>query len=325
MYIEANAFYGLKRFFTEAGYYETPVHQQLYNDLKAHIQLAGIFAFTGAVGSGKTTLLNRIQNDLEEKNQVIVSRSLTTEKRSLTIQTLFLALFYDLSSKEKSFKIPTQSEKRERELIELIKKHKKPVVLFIDEAHDVHGLTLIGLKRLVETVASRGGQLSIVLAGHPKLRNALSTATMEEIGSRTKIFSIDLALDKNKEKYIAWLITQCLDEKKKYQEIITEEAIKKLASALQTPLQIQHYLGLAVNEGHIAGEKTITEDIITSVLLADLNSLEARLARSGYQFGAICDLLRASPKETREFLQGKSNSPRKSEFMHKIREIGIEI
>lgn len=324
MYIEANEFYGLKKFFTEVGYYETPVHQQLYNDLKAHIQLGGILAFTGAVGSGKTTLLNRIQNDLEEKQQVIVSRSLTTEKRSLTIQTLFLALFYDLSSKEKSFKIPTQSEKRERELIELIKKHKKPVVLFIDEAHDIHGLTLIGLKRLVETVASRGGKLSIVLAGHPKLRNALSTATMEEIGTRTKMFSIDLAIG-SKEKYITWLITQCLDDKKKYQEIITEEAVKKLASALQTPLQIQHYLSRAVHEGHVIGEKTITEDIINSVLLADLNSLEAKLARSGYQFGAVCDLLRASPKETREFLQGKSNSPRKSEFTLKIREIGIDI
>ena len=53
--LEANEFYGLTKFFSEVGYYETPMHQKLYNDLKAHIQLGGILAFTGSVGSGKTT------------------------------------------------------------------------------------------------------------------------------------------------------------------------------------------------------------------------------------------------------------------------------
>lgn len=100
MYIEASEFYGLTKFFSEVGYYETPMHQKLYNDLKAHIQFGGILAFTGSVGSGKTTLLNRIQNELVEKQQVIVSQSLSTEKRALTIQTLFLALFTILPRKK---------------------------------------------------------------------------------------------------------------------------------------------------------------------------------------------------------------------------------
>jgi type II secretory pathway predicted ATPase ExeA len=43
-------------------------------------------------------------------------------------------------------------------------------VLFVDEAHDLHYKTLIGLKRLCEVVADGGGVLSIVLAGHPKQR-----------------------------------------------------------------------------------------------------------------------------------------------------------
>ncbi len=324
MYIEANEFYGLTKFFSEVGYYETPMHQRLYNDLKAHIQFGGILAFIGSVGSGKTTLLNKIQNELEEKQQFLVSRSLSTEKRALTIQTLFLALFYDLSPKEKSIKVPTQNEKRERELIELMRKNKKPVVLFIDEAHDIHGLTLIGLKRLVETVASKGCKLSIVLAGHPKLGNALSTASMEEIGTRTKIFNIDEAIG-NKEKYITWLIKQCLEDKKKLQEIITPEATQKLATALQTPLQIQHYLTKAVQLGHQLGEKAITPELIDQVLRADLNSLEAQLARNGYQFKSICELLGAVPKEVNEFLQGKLNSQRKHEFVQKLRDIGIMI
>ncbi len=324
MYIEANEFYGLIKFFNEVGYYETQVHKRIYNDVTAHIQSGGIYALTGSVGAGKTKLLNKIQNDLEDKRQVIVSRSLTTEKKSLTIKTLFVALFYDLLKGEKVIKVPSISEKRERDLIDLMKKHKKPVALFIDEAHDIHGLTLLGLKRLVETTASQGYKLSIIMAGHPKLGNALSTAAMEEIGARTKIFNIDDAIG-DKEKYITWLLQECLQDKKKYQDIIAPEAIQKLASALQTPLQIQYYLTQAVQLGHQFGEKMITQELVEQTLRFDLNSLEAQLARKGYQFKDICELLNATPREVQDLLQNKSSLPRKNEFMQKLRNIGVSM
>ena len=48
----------------------------------------------------------------------------------------------------------------------------------------LHPKTLVGLKRLIEVVRDGGGTLSIVLAGHPKLKNDLRRPTMEEIGSR---------------------------------------------------------------------------------------------------------------------------------------------
>ncbi len=32
------------------------------------------------------------------------------------------------------------------------KEKQKPVALFIDEAHDIHGNTLVGLKRLLEMI-----------------------------------------------------------------------------------------------------------------------------------------------------------------------------
>jgi type II secretory pathway predicted ATPase ExeA len=49
------------------------------------------------------------------------------------------------------------------------------VALFIDEAHDLNGHTLIGLKRLMELAEDVGGRLSVILAGHPKLRNDIFT------------------------------------------------------------------------------------------------------------------------------------------------------
>jgi type II secretory pathway predicted ATPase ExeA len=52
-----------------------------------------------------------------------------------------------------------------------VKKGKRPVVLFIDEAHALTRHTLTDLKRLLEVVEDGDGKLSIVLAGHPKLGN----------------------------------------------------------------------------------------------------------------------------------------------------------
>jgi type II secretory pathway predicted ATPase ExeA len=73
----------------------------------------------------------------------------------------------------------------------LIKKRKKPVVLFVDEAHDLHYRTLKGLKRLIEMVEDSSGILSVLLAGHPKLKNDLRRPTMEEIGSRSTILTLE--------------------------------------------------------------------------------------------------------------------------------------
>ena len=77
--------------------------------------------------------------------------------------------FLDLV-KDKDFKIPGDRERRDRTLRDVICSRRRPVVLIIDEAHDLHTQTLVQLKRLVELVEVSGGILSVVLAGHPKFR-----------------------------------------------------------------------------------------------------------------------------------------------------------
>jgi hypothetical protein len=113
-------------------------------------------------------MLRRIQEALSQDKEILASKSLSLEKSQISLATLIMALFYDLAT-EKDFKIPTQPERRERALRDLIKKRQKPIALFIDDAHDLHSKTLIGLKRLIEVIRDSGGMLSVVLAGHPKL------------------------------------------------------------------------------------------------------------------------------------------------------------
>ena len=126
----------------------------------------------------------------EEENRITVSRSLTAEKHSVKLSTLVAALFYDLSPRKK-VRVPSRTEDRERELQEWVKKSKRPVALFIDDAHALKDDTLTGLKRLMEVIESDGGCLSVVLAGWPKLRNDLRRPKLEEIGMRTDTFSLD--------------------------------------------------------------------------------------------------------------------------------------
>jgi type II secretory pathway predicted ATPase ExeA len=133
-----------------------------------------LVALCGVVGSGKTMMLRRLQDLLARENRVIVAKSISVEKSRATLGTLITALFCDLSP-DKEPKIPKQGELRERELRNLVRKRKKPIVLMVDEAHDLHHYTLTGLKRLIEMVADGDGKLCVLLAGIPS--SAVTCAT----------------------------------------------------------------------------------------------------------------------------------------------------
>ena len=116
----------------------------------------------------------------------------------MTLPNLVMALFLDISD-DPNLNAPSQPERRERLLQEIVRKARKPVVLFIDEAHAIHGNTLNGLKRLMELITAGGGKLSVVLVGHPRLQNDLRSARMEEIGDRTSKFDFVALGDQRRE------------------------------------------------------------------------------------------------------------------------------
>ena len=63
----------------------------------------------------------------------------------------------------------------------------------------------------MEVIDGGGGRLSVVLAGHPKLRNDLRRPTMEEIGYRTSSFVFDGIAGQQRE-YTTWLLQTCIAE-----------------------------------------------------------------------------------------------------------------
>jgi type II secretory pathway predicted ATPase ExeA len=239
------------------------------------------------------------------------------------LATLRAALFYDLST-EKNVRVPTGVERSERELLDLVRKNKRPVALFVDEAHDLNGHTLIGLKRLMELVEHGGGKLSVVLAGHPKLKNDLQRPTMEEIGFRTEIFSLDRITGSQRE-YIQWLLDCCTQGRTQAESILTDEAIDLMATKLRTPLQVQRYLTLTLEAAYQIGEKPISADVVESVLSRQIDDLEPTLTRNGYRLKDLVEQFDAKPAEIKALFGNTLDPTRATELREKMLRAGLPI
>ena len=323
MLAEVQDHFGFARDPQAAGFYETPYHRQFLRDLRSAIHAGKLIAFTGLVGSGKTLLLRQLQADLVAEKRVTVSKSLAVDKDRASLTTLITALFYDLSP-EKDPRIPAQSEHRERALRDLVRKTKRPVVLFVDEAHDLHHKTLSGLKRLREVVADGDGVLSIVLAGHPRLRNALMRPNMEEVGFRFAVFPFE-GMAGHQAGYIAWLLGRCLRDGADPAGVIEPDAVELLATRLRTPLQVERYLAMAFEETHRIGERTVTAAVVEAVLSRQLDDLEPRLTRHGYDVRSIADEFRVKPADVRLFLQGQLDPARTRELTEQMLVAGLPV
>jgi type II secretory pathway predicted ATPase ExeA len=314
--------YGIVKPFTQSEFYETEHYRQLFRDIKASILEGRLIAVCGVVGSGKTVTMRRLQQTLRDENRFVVSKSVAIEKRRTNLATLISALFIDLSP-GKQVVIPGQGERRERELQELVKKGRKPVALFVDDAHELRRNTLNDLKLLIEVIADCGGQLSIVLAGHPKLSNDLRNPNMEEIGYRSTVFSLD-AITGSQREYIHWVLRNCSDGAA-LESIFTDEAIDLVASKLRTPLQVEQHLKLALEAGYLAGVKPIPVEVVESVLSKRLDDLEPTLIRHGYKMRDLTEELGVSSREIKALFRNQLEPDRSRELQEKMLAAGLPI
>lgn len=321
MLTEVMRHYGLARPPVDAGFFETEHHAQVSRDIRNAILGGRLIALTAIIGSDKTVLSRRLRADLEGDGQVIVSRSLSVNKTRISMPLLIAALFYDLTA-EKTVKISSQTERRDRDLQELFRRAKKPVALFVDNAHDLHPKTLTALKHLMELVTEGSGQLSVVLIGHPKLRNDLRRPNMEEIGDRTTVFEFGGLRDQQRD-YIDWVLKTSLSEGVAPDDVLTDEAATLLAAKLKTPLQIGQHLVRAFEAGFELGAKPIDASIVGAVLSRRIDDLEPRLTRNGYDLRSLVEQFDAKPVEIRRLLRGDLDPRRAQELMEEMRAAGL--
>lgn len=315
--------YRIERDWGRAGYFETARAKEVSADILQAIMAGRLVAVSGPVGTGKTAMIRQLQDRIVAERKVVFARSLSIDKPRVLLPALMTALFLDISG-DPEMKVPTQPEKRERLLQEAIKAAGKPVVLFIDEAHDLHANTLNGLKRLMEIVDAGRGTLSVVLVGHPRLHNDLRRATMEEIGHRITRLTME-GLGPDTGAYIDWLLDACLAKGAKPDEIIELEARAFLAEKLNTPLQIAEHLDRAFTDAFRMGADRVTREIVVDTISAGFDDLDARLARIGYVPKTLAEQFDLSQAEVRRFLKGRLDTDRTAELSDLMRQAGLPI
>ncbi len=304
MILDALEEYSLIKPLSEAGFYATDKIKRLHEKIKnLALSYGSLIAVSGTVGSGKTTFINELMHDLKKEGKCIVSYSYSSDREGVNVKTLLTALLIDVNKSDKPS--PTGYETRDRHLVKLMEDNNKPVVLFIDEAQDLHGNTLSALKKLSEMAKLSRQTLTIILAGQPKLKNTIRSAKMEEIGSRAYVIDLDEQIIGKKDKYLQWAITQCIAKDKKWGDVITQEALTHLTEHLITPLQIISHFNRALEIGFSAGVKPINKEVIDQVLKPIGSILESRYARSGYRIGTLAKILHTSEREINQWFLGK--------------------
>jgi hypothetical protein len=215
-------------------------------------------------------------------------------------------------------------------LRDLIRKRQKPIALFIDDAHDLQAKTLVGLKRLIEVVRDGNGTLSVVLAGHPKLKNDMRRPNMEEIGSRATIFNLEGFRWRQTE--LSQMVACSMSEHEgKSGDGGQDRGGAHGRSARLPQWQVKHtaaietYLTRSLEEGYRVGQKPVTVEVVESILARDINELEPRLTRNGYNAKILAEVLNAKPREIRALLRGQLAPGRAQELQHEMLAVGIPL
>jgi type II secretory pathway predicted ATPase ExeA len=148
-------------------------HQHLTKKIRQDLRLSKIIAVSGPIGAGKTSFLKQLKQNIKQENETLVCKSLAIEKSKVKLSTLITALLYDLSQEE-TVKIPSNLEQSKKKLKKLMVQLNKPVVLFVDDAHDINKKTFIDLQVFIESLKDEGYVLSAVLAGQSDLLEKIS-------------------------------------------------------------------------------------------------------------------------------------------------------
>jgi type II secretory pathway predicted ATPase ExeA len=123
---------------------------------------------------------------------------------------------------------------------------------------------------MIEKTGRRGVRLTIVLAGHPRLKNDLRRPTQEETGARATVFDFE-GIQGHQRRFIAWLLEECAPGVAP-SDILALDALELLAERLVTPLQILDYLPRMLEQSYRLGEKPVTTTIVNSTLAPDLST-----------------------------------------------------
>ncbi len=76
---------------------------------------------------------------------------------------------------------------------------------------------------------------------------------------------------------------------------------------------------------HQVGQKPVAAEIVEGVLVADIDALDARLMRNGYNVKSLCDLLNSKPSEITAFIHGQLPPERTQQLSSQLLAVGVPL
>jgi hypothetical protein len=69
----------------------------------------------------------------------------------------------------------------------------------------------------------------------------------------------------------------------------------------------------------------VAAEIVEGVLVADIDALDARLMRNGYNVKSLCDLLNSKPSEITAFIHGQLPPERTQQLSSQLLAVGVPL
>lgn len=183
-----------------SGLLETPTYEKIHNTLSDCIEERGWVALYGPIGSGKTQTVDDCLENLKKsyRGKVHFVNLYWPDRTGINIAEVLNQIIYTLGEQF----IGTASPRRGKEIRMLqvldilteAKKRHEHIVLIIDEAHELHRMTLKALKRLWEyKYKAERDLLSIILVGQEPLKK--SVGSDKEVKLRVHRHSVDYSVE----------------------------------------------------------------------------------------------------------------------------------
>lgn len=148
--------------------YRGGAYKMFLNDMEEMVRSNEMIALTGEIGAGKTTLFHDLVRKLGNDVTMVYVRSL--DKERMKIGSIVDAMIYDLSIENPRRFYEARSRQLQRIVGEVVVNQKRTVCVVIENAHRLHGNTILALKELREmSFAGYTKMFGIVLIGWPSL------------------------------------------------------------------------------------------------------------------------------------------------------------
>ncbi len=252
--------------------YEGAPYRMFRDDLRGILLRSGMVAVIGETGAGKTTLVEDVIRSLKEDFDVVRVRSL--DKERLRIGNVVSAMVYDLSQEGPR----RDAEARARQLSRIVGMRvvsdQRRVVVILENAHRIHGNTILALKELRE----------MTFAGHSKLFGIVLIGQLPLLAKIQRLKEIYLRMDViEMTREHGWM---SYEERKRYLktvygEALNEELCARAAYGAGIPLELNALVESRMEAAFYAGRELGPQDF--DIPLKTMKEV------AGISFGEIAD------------------------------------